>query len=156
MVDLSVQPADSPGQSGIARRETRPDLSADAAAHPFMIEVIVVGSRGRRMDAAAEVALEVSIFAGIVGDFGEERLRQIVRIKIEPDFFQYVEPENLKLQIVVRLRDPPEFRLEPVVESLFAPFQRRTDRTAHALSQPTAVDLVEISLIIHESSAFRC
>lgn len=51
------------------------------------------------MDAAAEVALEVSVFAGIVGDFGEERLRQIVRVEVEPDRFEHIEPENLQFEI---------------------------------------------------------
>lgn len=154
MVDLPVPAADAPGQLRISGSETRPDFRPDAAAHAFMIEVIVVGSRSRRMDAAAEVALEVSIFAGIVGDFGEERLRQIVRVEVEPDRFEHIEPENLQFEIVVRLRDQPECGIERIIEKLLTALQRGADRPADALAEPAAVNFIEIGGIIHLPDGF--
>lgn len=106
------------------------------------------------MDAAAEVALEVSVFAGIVGDFGEERLRQIVRVEVEPDRFEHIEPENLQFEIVVRLRDQPECGIERIIEKLLAPFQRGADRPADALAEPAAVNFIEIGGIIHLPDGF--
>ncbi|MPM97697.1 hypothetical protein SDC9_144874 [bioreactor metagenome] len=160
VVELPVEAADLRGQRRVPRREAGPDFGADAAAHPFVVEVVVVRSRRRRMDAAPEIPLEVSVFARIVGDVVEERLRQVVRVEIQLGLFQHVEPEDLEFEVVVRQGDLPERGVEPVVEELLAAFQRRSDRAADAFPQPAAVHFVEISPVIHDSeipvTVFRC
>ena len=79
------------------------------------------------MDATAEIAFEVGVFAWVVGNCGDEGLREIVGIQIEAEFFDDVQPEDLQFEIVVREADFPEFRIEFVFEELFAAFQRGPD-----------------------------
>ena len=96
------------------------------------------------MDAAAEVTFEVGVFAWIVGDVGDERLREIVGIDIDAEFFDDVQPEDLQFQIVVREADFPEFWIEFVVEELFTAFERGSDGAADAFSKPAAIDAVTV------------
>ena len=104
------------------------------------------------MDATAEIAFEVGVFAWIVGDVGDERFREIVGIDIEAEFFDDVQPEDLQFQIVVREADFPEFWIEFVGEKLFAAFERGSDGAADAFSKPAAIDAVTVFGEFHVES----
>ena len=104
------------------------------------------------MDAAAEITFEVGIFAWIVGNVGDERLREIVGIDIEAEFFDDVQPEDLQFQIVVWKADFPEFWIEFVVEELFAAFKRGSDGAADAFPKPAAIDAITVFGEFHGES----
>ena len=104
------------------------------------------------MDAAAEIAFEVSVFAWIVRDCGDEGFREIVGVEIKSEFFDDIQPKDLQFEIVVREADFPEFRIEFVFEELFAAFQRGADGAADAFAEPAAIDAVAIFREFHGGS----
>ena len=151
MVDLSVKLADARGELWVASAEASPDFGADAAAHAFVIIIIVVGARGRWMDASAEVALHVGVFPWIIGDVFDERLGKIVGIQFQTIFFNEIQPEDLQFDVVVRQADFPKRRVEFVVEKLLAAFEWRSNGAANAFSKPASVDAVAIFGEFHGS-----
>ena len=104
------------------------------------------------MDATAEIAFEVGIFAWVVGNVGDEGFREIVGIDIEAELFDDVQPKDLQFEIVVREADFPEFRIEFVFEELFAAFQLGPDGAADAFAEPAAIDAVAIFREFHGGS----
>ena len=104
------------------------------------------------MDATAEIAFEVSVFAWIIGNCGDEGFREIVCVEIKSEFFDDIQPKDLQFEIVVREADFPEFRIEFVFEELFAAFQRGPDGAADAFAEPAAIDAVAIFREFHGGS----
>ena len=104
------------------------------------------------MDAAAEITLEIGVFAWIVGNVGDEGIREIVGINVEAKLFDDVQPEDLQFEIVVREADFPEFWIEFVVEELFAAFKRGADGAADAFAEPAAIDAVTVFGEFHGES----
>ena len=95
MVDLPVQLADAGGELRVACAQAGPNLCANTAAHALMVVVIVVCSGSRRVDATAEIAFEVGVFAWIVRDCGDEGFREIVGVEIKPELFDNIQPKDL-------------------------------------------------------------
>ena len=100
VVDAGVFPCERCGERGISRAQARPQLAADDRAHAGA-EFVVVGAAKRRVQPLAYVALGNAVFIKDHADMIHPGLRKIAPMHRQPETPHTLEPDHLKVQIVV-------------------------------------------------------
>ena len=96
------------------------------------------------MDAGRIVFLEIRVFARRIRAALKEDVRQVVAVKVQTARFEYLQPQHLQIQIVVREHLFQQNGIVTEVQPLFHALVRSADITGNALAQPAAVNFVEV------------
>ena len=125
-----------------AREYAGPDFRAYRTAHAVLIISVVEASRQRGIYAPGIVFLKICVFARAVGNLIVKFPGHVAGGDIKALGFDQLEPQYLKIEIVVGQALMQKLLVKRKIEQLLAPLGRAARRSADAFAEKTAVYLV--------------
>ena len=144
MVEDAVTGSVIGGLGGVQGSEAGPDLGADGTAHAADVEVVGEGTRGGGMDAPRPVLPHDGVLTGGVVAVVDETVKELIRGEAFTVLLGHVQPEDLKIEVVVGEHGVDHFGLEGQLQGHLDALVGRAQGADDGLAEEAAVDLVEV------------
>ena len=147
MVENTVTGGVIGGLGGVQGSEAGPDLGADGTAHAADVEIVAESTRGGGMDAPRPVFAHDGVLTGGVVAVVYEAVQELIRGKGLAVLLGHVQPEDLKIEVVVGEHGVDHFFLEGQLQGHLDALVGRAQGTDDGLAEEAAVDLVEVGRV---------